>query len=223
MAANHCKQGCSARGGWTAATQHGAGPEHWDEHVHKQLYTSMAGLRCKSHHTKLLRYFTLALHWFQFGPSLRLCQGQAGGKEKGYTKFLRSPKSQQCRELIWLKTELSAKRKELTGLASHLQCEETLCQHEEASLSGAARVYTALWHLLTRGFRKASYSPGSDCGTAPCCQLAHCCPKWLLDGRAPKCSLFWGSSLAVYFADGREGRKRNLQLHLSRLSKYGAK
>lgn len=35
VAANHCKQGCSARGGWTAATQHGAGPEHWDEHVHK--------------------------------------------------------------------------------------------------------------------------------------------------------------------------------------------
>lgn len=44
-----------------------------------------------------------------------------------------------------------------------------------------------------------------------------------LPGRIHRCCFFCGSSLAVYFADEGEGRKRTLQLNLSKLSKYRGK
>lgn len=46
------------------------------------------------------------------------------------------------------------------------------------------------------------------------------CPE--LPGRIHRWCFFWGSSLAVYFADDGKGRKRKLQLHLSRFFKYRA-
>lgn len=136
VAANHCKQGCSAWRGWTAATQHGARPEHWDEqHAWAALHPT-AGLHCKPYHTKFLRYFTLALHWFQWVGCHSGCV-RLGKKQRVILSFYEAQKASSAGSWIWLKTELPTKRKELSGLASHLRRGNTLLAWRGISLRGS--------------------------------------------------------------------------------------